>query len=96
MADDGVVIVLDFVGDREPAKGRDVLTHSFRSTTSSRRPGASIQGTVAAFTRRVVICEFCKRKRLDFDAPHSPVSAGSNNEVRDCAGRIWRDGRLVS
>lgn len=93
MAGDGVTIVLDFTRPNEVVESREVLTHSHRSTTSSRRPGAKIEGTVTAFLRRIVVCPFCKQKRMDFDGPHAPVLIGVDT-VRDCAGRIFKKGVL--
>lgn len=95
MSNDGIVIVLDFTRPNEVTESRDVLSHSHRSTTSSRRPGAKIEGTVTAFTRRVVVCKDCGSKRLDFDGPHALVMVGEETK-RDCAGRIYKKGVLVN
>lgn len=95
MADDGVVIVLDFTQHAELAESRDMLQHSFRSTTSSRRPGARIEGTVVSFTRRVVTCERCGSKRIDFDGPHALLNTNEVGVQRDCVGRLFRNGTLV-
>lgn len=94
MSDDGIVIVLDFTRD-DAVESRDQLTHSHRSTTSSRRPGRAIEGTVVSFTRRIVVCALCLRKRMDFDGPHSLLNTDVQGVQRDCIGRLWRDGKLL-
>lgn len=91
---DGVVIVLDFTRP-EVVESRDKLTHSFRSTTSSRRPGRAIEGTVVSLTRRVVVCPFCGSKRMDFDGMHAPRTTSEIGVVLDCINRVWRNGVLT-
>jgi hypothetical protein len=91
---DGITIVLDFTGRYDVESTREVQLHSFRSTTSSRKPGAAIQGTVVTNTRRVVTCHDCKGKRIDFDSPHALVDVREGLK-RDCAGRLYRNGELI-
>lgn len=50
---------------------RDVV-HSQRSTTSSRLPGKSIEGTVHRDAHRVVDCTGCGGKRFESSHPHAP------------------------
>lgn len=92
--DDGLVITLDFTAGAV-APARDHLSLSHRSTTSSRRPGRAIEGTVRSFTRRLISCEHCGKSRLDYDGPHSPQVVMPLGHVRDCIGRIWHNGVLV-
>lgn len=69
------------------------LTYSHRSTTSSRRPGAAITGTVHVRKRRLVACEKCHRLRIDLGGTHGPL-AHSDGSVTDCTGAVviaaWR------
>lgn len=93
MSDEGVVIVLDFTHEATPAS-RETLVHSFRSTTSSRRPGRAIEGTVVCYQRRVVICPFCHGQRMDYDEPHGLLNTNEVGVQRDCIGRRYRNGVL--
>lgn len=65
---------------------------SHRSTTSSRRPGKAIEGTVHYEVRQVVPCPACGSMRLDLGGPHAP-RYGKEGRVVDCVGRVvegWR------
>jgi hypothetical protein len=77
VSNDGIVIVLDFTREAEP-ESREKLMHSFRSTTSSRRPGRAIEGTVVTMQRSIVTCPHCGGKRMDYDGPHGLMNT---NEV---------------
>lgn len=70
---------------------RSDVTASHRSTTSSRRPGAAIEGTVWRPTRQLVTCDKCHRPRIDLGGPHAPLSV-SHGVKRDCVGDLWVNG----
>lgn len=95
MSNDGIVIVLDFTREAE-ATSRETLTHSFRSTTSSRRPGRAIEGTVVTFQRRLITCPHCGGKRMDYDGPHGLLNTTTEGVQRDCIGRLYRHGVLCA
>lgn len=69
------------------------LTYSHRSTTSSRRPGAAITGTVHVRKRQLVACEKCHRLRIDLGGAHGPL-VHPDGSVTDCTGDVvtaaWR------
>lgn len=60
-----------------------------RKTSSSRKPGKSIEGTVDHSNgQKLVDCEACGRKRQGSAGPHAPIVV-SDGVVRDCVGRQW-------
>lgn len=59
---------------------------SHRSTTSSRRPGKAIEGTVHYEVLSIVRCEACGSMRYNLGGPHSP-RYGDDGRVVDCLGR---------
>lgn len=80
---DGRVLVLDFTspGDADDAaEAAAVVRLSHRNTTSSRRPGRAIEGTVRTTAPRLVKCLDCGHHRYNLGGAHSPH---------------WRDGVLV-
>lgn len=82
---DGIVYVLDFTGE---AAARSVI-RVHRKTTSSRRPGKTIEGshTREAEERRFVLCE-CGCYRWSDDVPHAVrISSDATRRV-DCMGRV--------
>lgn len=58
---------------------------SHRSTTSSRRPGKAIEGTVSYRVRQIVKCPKCGGFRYDSPHPHAPRWEGTRQV--DCEGR---------
>lgn len=42
--------------------------------------------------RRIVPCRDCGRIRVDLGGPHGPQLAGDDGVVRDCVGRLWKNG----
>lgn len=59
---------------------------SHRSTTSSRRPGKAIEGTVSYEVGSIVRCPDCGFMRRAHPGPHAPRLTADNRRV-DCAGR---------
>lgn len=95
MNNDGIVIVLDFTRVDEPDVARDHLSYSQRSVKGGRRTGKR-EGTVAAYTRRIVVCPHCGRKRMDFDGPHSLINTNDVGVQLDCIGRRYLNGALLN
>jgi hypothetical protein len=64
------------------------VAHSQRATTSSRRPGALIRGTVTYRRHEIAPCPDCGVLRRG-DGPHAPRWWQLDGvwAVRDCAGR---------
>ncbi|PZR07064.1 MAG: hypothetical protein DI536_28830 [Archangium gephyra] len=58
---------------------------SHRTTSSSRRPGKAIEGTVNYAVRSIVRCPDCGGWRYDSPHPHSPH--WRNGVQVDCIGR---------
>lgn len=71
------------------------LTFSHRSTTSSRKPGAAITGTVHVRTRKLIACEKCHRLRIDLGGAHGPL-VHPDGSVTDCVGDVVRPARAVA
>lgn len=63
---------------------------SHRSTTSSRRPGKAIEGTVHYEVRQVVQCPACGSMRFDLGGPHAPRLGKDGRQV-DCIGRLLEE-----
>lgn len=77
-------VVLDFTG----AKPEPLYIPSHRHTTSSRRPGVDIAGTVRVRFAALSVCDGCKALRYG-SGPHSPhwITRDGRHVQVDCAGR---------
>jgi hypothetical protein len=79
--------VITWASDWDAHQARTV-GHSFRSTASSRHPGAKLEGTVAYRLARVVPCLDCGSLRYAGTGPHAPRWLEGRRV--DCAGREVR------
>lgn len=80
---DGKPVRVTFTAEQRSAE----LVASFRSTTSSRKPGAAIEGTVWRRKRQLIACSKCHRLRVDLGGPHAP-QAHPDGSVTDCMGDV--------
>jgi hypothetical protein len=63
------------------------VTVSHRSTTSSRRPGASIEGSVSFQSARLVQCRECPTQMLDYVLPgQHGAHFNAKGVLVNCAG----------
>ena len=62
-----------------------VVGISHRSTTSSRRPGKAIEGSVHYEIKSVVVCPTCNGLRRMSSGPHAPH--WHNGVMVDCIGK---------
>lgn len=88
---DGRVLVLDFTAHERPDDADEVraVITSHRQTTSSRRPGRLIEGSVqraATPTRRLEICSKCGSSRWSGDGPHAVRWNRDFTAQVDCVG----------
>lgn len=60
-----------------------------RTTTSSRKPGAKIEGSHAFVLVKIVVCPLCGVKRYGFGGPHAPAYRDDGALV-DCVGNVLR------
>ena len=89
---DGRVLVLDFTAPERPDDADEVraVITSHRQTTSSRRPGRLIEGSVhraATPTRRLEICPKCGSSRWASEGPHAVRWNRDFTAQVDCVGQ---------
>lgn len=86
---EGVVLTLDFTDVAAIARTR---IDSHRQTTSSRRPGRVIAGTVhrEPEQRRIELCPDCGNTRWSDDVPHAVRVNNTSTGHVDCIGREVR------